>query len=274
MGWLGEVACFVNCLGDGLSEQFTEEACVQQVVYDSIGVGYAQRRRPDPRIAALLWDALGDARTVVNVGAGAGSYEPTDRVVQAVEPSEMMIRQRPSGAAPCVQAFAEALPFESGSFDAAMGVLTIHHWSDWRTGLRELRRVARRRVVLLTFDTDATDFWLMRDYLPQLKDLDRKVMPMMSAMEKELGAFKSIAVPVPHDCLDGFLCAYWRRPEVYLDPIARRSISSFAKIDAEEGLRNLAEDLRGGVWRERNAGLLTLHALDLGYRVLVWELAK
>lgn len=242
------------------------------VIYDQIGTGYSQRRRADPRIGALVLYALGDAPSVVNVGAGAGSYEPTDRVVQAVEPSDTMIVQRPVGAAPCVQASAEALPFEDGSFVAAMAVLTIHHWTDWRAGLREMRRVARRRVVLLTFDTDAANFWLMRDYLTQLKELDRKTMPALGEMAKELGPFRSIPVPVPHDCVDGFLCAYWRRPEVYLDPIARRSISSFAKINAEEGLQRLAADLHSGAWRQRNAELLGLEALDCGYRLLVWEL--
>src|SRR5262245_26617291 len=143
--------------------------------YDSIGAGYAQRRRPDPRIAAMIVAALGDARSVVNVGAGTGSYEPTDRVVQAVEPSEVMIAQRAADAAPCVQASAEALPFDDASFDGSMAILTIHHWSDWRAGLREMRRVASRRIVLLTFDVEAPEFWLTHDYFPALGALDREI---------------------------------------------------------------------------------------------------
>lgn len=241
-------------------------------VYDGIGKGYARRRQADPRIASLIASALGDARTVINVGAGTGSYEPPDRRVQAVEPSETMIRQRPAGAAPCARATAEALPFEAGAFDAAMAILTIHHWTDWRAGLREMRRVARRRIILLTFDAEASDFWLTRDYFPDLMALDRLIMPKLSELKSELGAFQSAPVFVPHDCRDGFLGAYWRRPDIYLDPGARASMSSFSRIDAANGLRRLAADLDSGVWRERNAKLLDLEAHDLGYRLLVWEL--
>lgn len=241
-------------------------------IYDQIGEGYALRRRADPRIAAFIVAALGDARTIVNVGAGAGSYEPVDRVVQAVEPSALMISQRRQGAAPCVRAPAESLPFEAGAFDAAMALLTIHHWSDWRAGLREMRRVARRRVVLLTFDVEASDFWLTRDYFPELAALDRRIMPRLSDLADALGDFHASPVPVPHDCVDGFLGAYWRRPHVYLDPVARQSMSSFAKIDAEEGLQRLARDLDGGLWRARNADLLARDAFDVGYRLLRWDI--
>ncbi len=243
-----------------------------KAIYDGLGEGYALRRRADPRIASAIVSALADARTVVNIGAGTGSYEPTDRIVQAVEPSEMMIRQRPAGAAPCLRGSAESLPFEVGAYDAAMAILTIHHWSDWRVGLREMRRVARRRVVLLTFDTETSNFWLTRDYFPDLTTLDRQIMPMLGQLASELGEFHSTPVHVPHDCTDGFLGAYWRRPNVYLDPIARRSMSSFARIDAEDGLKRLASDLDSGVWRERYADLLALDSLDIGYRLLWWDL--
>lgn len=216
--------------------------------------------------------ALGDAKSVINVGAGAGSYEPADRIVQAVDPSETMIRQRRADAAPCVCATAEALPFGDAAFDAAMAVLTIHHWTDWRAGLREMRRVARRRVVLLTFDVEELDFWLTRDYLPALLELDRQIMPSLRDMADVLGPFEATSVPVPHDCIDGFLGAYWRRPEVYLDPSARKSMSSFLRIDAEEGLRDLERDLASGAWARRNKDLLDLEARDLGYRLLRWEL--
>lgn len=158
--------------------------------YDAIGEGYALRRRPEPRIAAAIEHALGDAATLVNVGAGAGSYEPSDREVRAVEPSETMIRQRKAGAALCVRATAEALPFPDSAFDAAMAILTIHHWSDWRRGLGEMRRVARRRIVLLTFDPEASDFWLWRDYVPALLDLDRRIMPSLADMAEALGPFE------------------------------------------------------------------------------------
>ena len=242
-----------------------------RATYDTIGEGYALLRRPDPRIAATISLALGAARTVINVGAGTGSYEPTDRVVLAVEPSDLMISQRPPDAAPCVRGTAESLPAEDGAFDAAMAVLTIHHWSNWRLGLREMRRVARSRIVLLTFDAEASNFWLTRDYFPELLTLDRQIMPPLDALAEELGAFEATPILIPHDCSDGFLGAYWRRPEIYLDPISRRSISPFARIKAGEGLNRLANDVESGVWRKRNADLLTIDALDLGYRLLRWE---
>jgi hypothetical protein len=155
-----------------------------------------------------------------------------------------------------------------------MAVLTIHHWSDWRRGVRELRRVARHRIVLFTFDTDAWNFWLTRDYFPELLALDRQIMPPLYALAEELGAYDAIPVLVPHDCSDGFRGAYWRRPQVYLDPIARRSMSSFAKIDASDGLSRLADDLASGAWRERNVEILTLDELDVGHRLLTWCLRK
>lgn len=247
------------------------ERQVAEALYDKIGAGYAQRRRADPRIASVILAALGDAESVINVGAGTGSYEPTDRIVQAVEPSELMISQRPSDAAPCVRASAESLPFPDASFDAAMASLTIHHWTDWRAGLREMRRVARQRVVLFTFDAEASDFWLTRDYFPALADLDLKIMPRLGDLASELGEFSSTPVLVPHDCVDGFLGAHWRRPQVYLDPIARQSMSSFARIDAADGLKRLARDVEGGAWRERHADLLQRDSLDVGYRLLTWE---
>lgn len=241
-------------------------------IYDHhhLGEGYARRRQADPRIAAAIVAALGDAATVVNVGAGGGSYEPLDRRVVAVEPSRTMIGQRPAGAARCVRAGAEALPFAAASFEAALAVLTIHHWSDWRAGLREMRRVAGR-VVLLTFDTEAAEFWLTRDYFPALEELDRRIMPSLAGLAEVLGEPIVTPVPVPHDCVDGFLGAYWRRPEVYLDPLSRRSMSSFAAIDPGDGLRRLERDLASGAWRARYGHLLGLEALDVGYRLVHWE---
>lgn len=241
-------------------------------IYDDIGGGYARLRQPDPRIAAVIEQALGDARSVINVGAGAGSYEPRSRTVFAVEPSQVMIDQRPPGAAPCVRASAEALPAETGAFDAAMAVLTIHHWRDWRAGLREMRRVARARIVVLTFDPEAHSFWLTHDYLPEISEIDRRIMPSLAKLAEELGPYEATPVLIPYDCRDGFLGAYWRRPQSYLNPAVRGSISAFAMIDAETGLKQLAHDLDTGAWRERNADLLALDALDVGYRLLRWEL--
>src|SRR5262245_51988590 len=244
-------------------------------LYDTIGRGYAGRRRPAPRIAARLLAALGEARSVLNVGAGAGSYEPPDRPVVAVEPSAVMIAQRPPGAAPAVQARAEALPFPDRAFDAAMGVLTIHHWADRARGLAECARVARQRVVLMTWDPAADAFWLVRDYLPSFAELDRRQFPSMSAYAEAFGSDARVeieTVPVPRDCVDGFLGAYWARPAAYLDPSVQAGISSFAHPGAEAGLQRLAADLESGAWRERHGHLLGVDALDLGYRLVVAHL--
>ena len=245
-------------------------------VYDSIGREYARHRRPDPRIAAQLTAVLGDARSVLNVGAGAGSYEPADRQVIAVEPSAVMLAQRPPGAALAVQARAEALPFADGAFDATMAVLTIHHWSDRAGGLAECARVARERVVLLTWDPAAGGFWLMRDYFPQFIESDRKVFPVMSSYAHAFGPDAQVevaAVPIPRDCIDGFLGAYWARPAAYLDPAVRAGMSSFARPGMEAGLARLSADLASGVWHAGHGHLLEEDALDLGYRLVVAHLA-
>lgn len=237
-------------------------------LYDSIGIDYAQARRPDPRFATLIDAALGDAVTVVNVGAGAGSYEPAHRQVTAVEPSAEMIRQRPAGAAPVVQASAERLPFADDHFDAAMAVLTVHHWSDKAAGLAELRRVSRGPVVILTYDPAFRGFWLA-DYFPELVTLDDQQMPPMSDYAAVLGAVSIHAMPVPHDCADGFLCAYWRRPHAYLDPRVRAGMSSFQRIaGVAAGLERLESDLADGSWHARYGSLMALEALDLGYRLV------
>jgi SAM-dependent methyltransferase len=241
-------------------------------LYDRIGLDYSRLRRPDPRIAAAIESALGAAETVLNVGAGSGSYEPADRQVIAVEPSFEMIRQRPPRSARAVQARAEALPFGDGSFDASMAILTVHHWRDKGAGLSEMRRVTRGRIVILTFDPSHRGAWLL-DYLPELAALDEAQMPKMSDYEEWLGPVRISTVPIPHDCTDGFLYAYWRRPAAYLDPRVRSGSSSFWAIeDAEEGLRRLREDLEAGEWQRRHSDLLALDAHDLGYRLVVASL--
>jgi SAM-dependent methyltransferase len=237
--------------------------------YDDIGTTYAATRRPDPRLAARIHAALGPARTVVNIGAGTGSYEPDPpRQVVAVEPSAAMIAQRPPGAAPVVQATAQALPFPDAAFDAALAVLTIHHWGDVEAGIAESRRVAGRLVVF-TFDPEVLGrCWLVAEYLPQAAaELARVVTPARVA--GLLGGAAVTPMPVPYDCTDGFLCAWWRRPEAYLDPRVRAGISTFASIDASAGLRALEADLRSGAWHERHAGLLALDELECGYRLVV-----
>jgi len=243
------------------------------LLYDSIGTGYVAVRREDPRIAARIRAALGDARTVVNVGAGTGAYEPADLDVTAVEPSAVMIAQRPEGAAPVVRAFAEELPFEDGSFDAAMVVLSDHHWRDHERGLAELRRVARR-VVLFTWEpASARETWVVRSYFPCFERLIPDGYELAITIER-LGGGREEVVPIPHDCLDGFFHAYWRRPEAYLDPSVRAGISAFALMDqgcVDEGLARLARDLDSGEWARRNGGLLELDELDGGYRLVVHD---
>lgn len=241
-------------------------------VYDRIGAGYAERRRPDPRIGARIRAALGPAATVVNVGAGAGAYEPTDRRVVAVEPSTAMVAQRPPGAAPAVRAVAGALPFPDRRFDAALAVLTVHHWPDAAAGLAETRRVTRGPVVVLTFDHAAhADQWLVTEYLPAIADLDPE-LPTPQAIADHLGGGTVEPVPVPHDCTDGFCHAWWRRPAAYLDPGVRAAISGIARLpDAvvAEGIDALRRDLADGTWHRRHADLLDRTALDTGYRLVV-----
>lgn len=245
------------------------ETVSHPALYDTIGLDYAQLRKPDPRIEAVIHAALGEARTVLNVGAGAGSYEPSDRPVTALEPSSEMIAQRPAGSAEVVQGVAEDLPFGDNSFDAVMAVLTVHHWRDRAKGLAELRRVSRGPVVILTFDVARTDFWLA-DYIPELVSLDEDQMPDMSLYGEVLGPVDIHPVEIPGDCVDGFLCAYWKRPAAYLDERVRGGISSFWKIgDITPALTRLASDLESAAWEKRYGGLLALDSLDCGYRLVV-----
>ena len=240
--------------------------------YDTIGLGYADVRRADPRVGRPIAAALGPARTVLNVGAGAGSYEPTDRVVVAVDPSAEMIRQRPAGLGPAVQAVAEALPFPDGSFEAALASLTVHHWPDPRAGLAEVRRVTSGPVVVFTFDKASHDHqWLTTEYLPEIGDLDPAHLPA-TEIATALGGGTVEALPIPHDCTDGFLHAWWRRPAAYLEPAVRAGISGIARLPESvvaPALARLAGDLRSGAWQERHADLLARAAVDAGYRLVV-----
>jgi SAM-dependent methyltransferase len=243
-------------------------------LYDTIGRSYAATRGEDPRLRERIHVALGDARTVLNVGAGTGSYEPRDRDVLAVEPSAVMRAQRAPHAAPAIEASADALPFADASFDATMAVLTDHHWPDRATGLRELRRVARKRAVLFTFDPSFVDaFWLTRDYIPGFRDLPGMTIEEIAG---HFGATRIEPVPVAHDWQDGFLFAFWRRPEAYLDPVVRANISVFARLDEGEVadfVAQLRADLASGAWARRNGDLLAVEELDGGYRLLIAECA-
>jgi SAM-dependent methyltransferase len=242
-----------------------------EAAYDRIGVGYRQVRRPDPRIAAQIEAALGDARTVLNVGAGAGSYEPADREVTAVEPSRVMIEQRPAGAAPAVQASAEDLPFEDDSFDAAMALVTVHHWPDAVAGVTEMVRVARR-VAVLSFDPAPMEGLWLCDYFPRAWEIHRDSMPPVADLLAAMGPDATVeAVPIPSLCTDRFFCALWDRPELHLDPEVRRASSVWHAMTPEQidsGLAALRADLASGAWDERYGRLREAVELDVGMRLL------
>jgi SAM-dependent methyltransferase len=246
-------------------------------LYDAIGTGYGGARREDPRIAGVIWDALGDAATVLNVGAGTGSYEPRDRYVLAVEPSAVMRAQRPEGAAPCVAAGAEALPFDDNAFDVVMTVISDHHWSDYATGLRECARVGRR-VVLFNWDNaEAERFWLATGYAPEFLWYSSRGPSLGERAARYLAADATLTpVPIPWDCEDAFFHAYWRRPEMYLSDEVRAATSVWRKLPEDVEPRAVAAlraDLESGAWAERHADLLELDALDVGARLVVAETA-
>lgn len=247
-----------------------------EMPYDAIGRGYSRHRRGDSRIAARIEEALGDARTVLNVGAGSGSYEPTGREVVAVEPSAEMISQRPAGAAPVVQARAEELPFDDDSFDAAMAVLSAHHWVDLEAGLDQVLRVARHRVVIVTFDPKALeDLWITADYFPQMLELRRTSEASTGDLVRMLPAAKSMPIPVPHDCEDHFFAALWARPELLFDEDVVTPMWVWQSISEEArraGRSRLAADLASGVWEQSYGHLRDRRELDVGLRLIVAEL--
>jgi SAM-dependent methyltransferase len=240
--------------------------------YDDIGSVYARHRRPDPRVADPINRALGDATSVVNVGAGTGSYEPRDRQVVAVEPSTVMIGQRPPGSAPVVRAMAEALPFADGEYAAALAILTVHHWTDIEAGLAEMVRVAPR-VVVFTFDPTVHDsFWFFQDYIPEAMWPQPTKPIEVEAVAEAIGADRVEVVPVPADCIDGFNWAFWRRPHAYLDPEVRACMSGLALLDDElvaERMTRLRADLENGSWEARHGRLLDRDAIDGGFRLVV-----
>jgi SAM-dependent methyltransferase len=240
--------------------------------YESIGAGYARTRRADPRIARQVDGALGDARRVLNVGAGAGSYEPVDRSVVALEPSAVMIAQRDPAAAPVVRGVAEHLPFAAGAFDAALGVLTVHHWSDRAAGLAELRRVAPRQVLLVYEPELASQLWML-EFWPEVLDLPtERRAPTVADLREHLEVHTIEVVPVPHDCEDGFGGAFWARPERYLDPEVQAGMSSLAQLapaDRSRGTERLRAALASGEWDARHGALRSQAETDLGYRLLV-----
>lgn len=246
---------------------------MERMLYDKLGVGYSLVRLPDQRIASAITRSLGDAQSVLNVGAGTGAYEPADRQVVAVEPSAVMIAQRPPHAAPVVQASAEKLPFPDDSFDVAMAVISDHHWTDRDQGLRELKRVARHRVIVFNADpAEAERFWFTTEYLPEFLELipahHRHQGAWKQRLQNVLGPVELEPVPIPHDCTDGFYGAYWLRPHAYLDPRVRAGISVFSLVApgaVERAVDALNTDLQSGTWLRRHHELEQLSELELGY---------
>ncbi len=245
-----------------------------RVDYEQHGRTYARHRRPDPRIAAHIHAALGDARTVLNVGAGAGSYEPPDRWLLAVEPSATMRAQRPPGAAPAIAARAEALPFDDNAVDAAMACVTIHHWEPPEAGLAELRRVSRGPVVVFTFELDCLPAW-QQEFLHEGLAKERPRFPAIDDIAGALGGRTRVErIPTPGDCLDGFFEAFWRRPEALLDPAVRGAQSMWALLEPRVEQRiveRLAAALDCGAWDAEHGHLRERNSFDGALRLVISE---
>jgi SAM-dependent methyltransferase len=243
--------------------------------YDSIGRGYSGTRREEPRFFKLISNALGAARSVVNVGAGAGSYEPRDRYVLAIEPSDVMVAQRAGDLGPAIRAEAHRLPLGDRSADAVMSVLSVHHWDQHQEeGVRELRRIANGPVVILTCDPEVSSrMWLMKDYLPEVAELDRQSFPSMERLATWLGGKTRIdAVPVPRDTCDWTLMSFWAHPERVLDASARGATSGFARMPSEVVERvvsSVRHDLAAGAWDAKYGYLRELQQYDAGLRLVV-----
>jgi SAM-dependent methyltransferase len=238
--------------------------------YDRIGVGYATIRLPDRRLAARIHQAVGDAETVLNVGAGTGSYEPPGRAVVAVEPSSVMLAQHRG--ARRVQGVAEHLPFDDAAFDVAMAVMTVHHWDDLDRGLAELRRVSRRQVVFTWDPEHRPQLWIVADYVPAIGAMEGARFASIPRIVSALGAQSVSTFEIPHDFTDGFQAAFWRRPEMYLDPAIRSASSTFASLPdeaVEPGIERLRRDLESGHWKRTYGDLLSKEQVDYGYRLIV-----
>ena len=248
--------------------------------YDAIGGGYSLTRREDPRLAMRILEALGAAKTVVNVGAGSGSYEPRDRYVLPIEPSDVMAAQRPPESMPALRGYAHCLPLRNSSVDAAMTVMSLHHWDDQQElGVRELRRVARGPVVIVTCDPEVSaEMWLMKDYLPETAELDRRIFPSPAQLVGWLGGRTSVeTVPVPEDTCDWTLLSFWAHPERVLDASARSATSGFARMPVEIVNRTVAaveRDLLDGTWDHRHGRLRELKEYDAGLRIIISQPAN
>lgn len=239
--------------------------------YDKNASFYAQERKPDPGITLQIHKALEGCTSILNIGAGTGSYEPVCQNLVALEPSIKMINQRKCKNR-VIQGIAENLPFADKSFDAVMAILTIHHWSDLAKGLSECRRVARKKIAILTWNPESDGFWLTQQYFPQILEIDQKIFPTLSVLQTILGTVTIENVLVPADCTDGFLGAYWKRPEAYLDDRIRSAMSSFSKIGrVQETLLKLGNDIQTGKWFTDHSELLKKEYHDVGYRLIIAE---
>ncbi len=238
-------------------------------LYDQIGVNYSVTRCTDPAIAKQLYAELDGATSIVNIGAGAGSYEPSGMSLVAVEPSEKMIAQRKPGAYPVKQAYAEQLPFEDNSFSHAMTVLSMHHWEDRPLAFSEINRVATEKFVAITWDPQFDSFWLTRDYFPEIYEMDKLIFPTMEEFAAHFGSVQISPINIPENCEDGLLAAFWKRPEAYLRSEVRQATSAFAKLpNLSVGLRKLEEDLESSEWAKKNQAILNKPSLDVGYRLI------
>ncbi|MCI5106901.1 MAG: class I SAM-dependent methyltransferase [Pseudomonadales bacterium] len=249
------------------------DSIVPEYSYNQSGKHYNTGRRTDPRIAARLWQQLDLRQSILNIGAGSGSYEPANCSLVAVEPSAIMLAQRSPGSGPAVQAVAEQLPFADQAFHQVMTVLSMHHWPDQQRAFEEIRRIGRSRFVALSWDPDCEPFWLTRDYFPEIIAMDRKIFPGLQQLQNCFARVEIETLPIPADCEDGFFAAYWKRPEAYLDKRVRDCMSTFARIqNPDKGLKRLAKDLESGAWQQRNSDLMQRQELDAGYRLLIARL--
>ena len=245
-----------------------------KAIYDQIGVGYTVTRRTDPKIEAQIKSELVNAKSIVNIGAGAGSYEPKGMNLVAVEPSIEMINQRSLGSYPVKQAKADKLPFPDKSFSHAMTVLSMHHWENRQQAFDEIKRVITTRFVAITWFPDLAPFWLTRDYFPEIYEIDRQIFPSINELKKSFKNTEVKPLLIPDDCKDGFLACFWKRPEAYLHKNVRSAISTFSKIkNLEVGLEKLENDLTTGEWKKRNVDLLSKSWIDVGYRIVSVDLS-
>ncbi len=242
------------------------------VNYDQLTESYKIYRKPDHRIAERILFHIDGAQRILNVGAGIGSYEPEDCNIVAIEPSHEMISQRKRSHVALLQGVAENLPFQDNVFDISMGILTMHHWSDISSGLKEMVRVTRNKIILFTWIGYGENFWL-ENYIPEITGVDYDLFPTLDELDQILGGISVETIEIPHDCCDGFMCAYWRRPEAYLEPNVRKAISTFSRIpNIQDRLDRLQKEIDSGEWRKKHTHLLEKKSLDLGYRLVIYEM--